>query len=787
MKIKNLYTLIIIALTIHLNSFAQTVVPISDIRENDSSGEPVLTDQTFTVKGVVTSSNQFGNSGPASIQDNSAGISIYGSEFANAVSIGDSVIITSSLTQFRGLTQLNAAAPTILSSGNEVEPEVVTLGQVANQDWSGVEIYESKLVRINGVTITGSGTFASGTNYPISDSTGTLELRVDNDVATLIGSPIPSGKIDLIGVIGQFKYAAPYNDGYQIIPRSIDDLVSDDVPVILTPVISANITTSSFTVYFKTARNGNSEIQYGKTDALELGPIILDTDTTEHIVEIGELDEYTKYYYKAVSTNEVGTSVSSLKTIITASSNPEIGAINVYFNTDVDTSVALPGNYAKGNVSFPEQVISRINQSQYSIDIALYSFYGVPDVEQAIIAAKNRGVKVRFVYENRVIQSGAQALLNAGILMSQKPDDNGLMHNKFAIFDARDTNPANDWVWIGSWNWTSLELNWLNNVVEINDPSLANTYTIEFEEMWGSNNDIPDPTNAKFGSIKSDNTTHSFTIGGIEVESYFSPSDQTESHIVNSINTADTSLYFAILAFTSNPIFYAIETRRNNFFMNDGRGIIADANITGSEFANLQNLFPGEVFDQSTGDKLHHKFGLVDAANSTSNPQTITGSHNWSAAANNSNDENTLIFHDIYIANQYMQAFKAMYNFMGGTSDFEVPVIVSVENKEIIPVKFILEQNYPNPFNPSTTIRYSIPSVERDLSYSNGSELKSALQVSLKVYDMLGRDVATLVNQTQSPGNYAVIFDAIGLASGLYFYKLSVGGFISTKKMILLK
>ena len=288
MKIKNLYTLIIIALTIPLNSFAQTAVPISDIRENDSSGEPVLMGQTFTIKGVVTSSNQFGNSGPASIQDSSAAISVYGSEFANAVSIGDSVIITSSLTQFRGLTQLNAAAPTILSSGNEVEPEVVTLGQVANQDWSGVEIYESKLVRINGVTITGSGTFASGTNYPISDSTGTLELRVDNDVATLIGSPIPSGKIDLIGVIGQFKYAAPYNDGYQIIPRNINDLVSDDVPIILTPVISANITTSSFTVYFKTARNGNSEIQYGKTDALELGPIILDTDTTEHIVEIGE-------------------------------------------------------------------------------------------------------------------------------------------------------------------------------------------------------------------------------------------------------------------------------------------------------------------------------------------------------------------------------------------------------------------------------------------------------------------------------------------------------------------
>ncbi len=779
MKFKKFYMLLILASTITINLFAQTVVPIADIRENNSSGEPLLMDQTFTVKGVVTSSNQFGNSGPASIQDSSAGISIYGTAFANVVNIGDSVILTASLTQYRGLTQLNASAPTILSSGNLVEPEIVTLNQVANQDWAGVELFESKLVRINGVTITGSGTFASGTNYPIADSTGTLDLRVDNDVSTLIGSPIPSGKIDLIGVVQQFKYAADYNSGYQILPRSIDDLVSDDVPIILTPVIGADITTNSFTIYFKTARNGNSEVQYGKTEALELGSIIQDTDTTEHQIELTGLDEFTKYYYKAVSTNDVGTSESSLKTIITATSNPEIGTINVYFNSDVDHSVALPENEANGNVDFQEKIISRINQASYSIDIALYSFFGLPNVEQAIIVAKNRGVKVRFVYESRDIQTGAKALLDAGILMSQRPDENGLMHNKFGIFDARDDDPENDWVWMGSWNWTSLELNWLNNVVEINDPSLADTYTIEFEEMWGSNSDTPDPANAKFGNTKSDNTTHSFTIGGIEVESYFSPSDQTESHIVNSILTADTSIYFAMLAFTSNPIYAAIEARHNNYFMNDGRGIIADANLTGSEFDNLQNLFPGEVFDQSTGNKLHHKFGTVDAANTTSDPQVITGSHNWSAAANTKNDENTLIFHDIYIANQYMQVFKAMYNFMGGTSDFDIPVIVSVEEEKTAPTEFVLEQNYPNPFNPSTTIQYSIPS-----SVIGNKDFRS---VQLKIYDVLGREVATIVDREQAAGNYSIVFDASGLTSGLYFYKLSSGGFISTKKMILIK
>jgi hypothetical protein len=86
--------------------------------------------------------------------------------------------------------------------------------------------------------------------------------------------------------------------------------------------------------------------------------------------------------------------------------------------------------------------------------------------------------------------------------------------------------------------------------------------------------------------------------------------------------------------------------------------------------------------------------------------------------------------------------------------------------------RFILEQNYPNPFNPSTTINYSVSSSEF---------------VALKVYDVLGNEVATLVNEEKPVGSYEVNFDARGLSSGIYFYKLQSGNFIETKKMILLK
>ena len=109
--------------------------------------------------------------------------------------------------------------------------------------------------------------------------------------------------------------------------------------------------------------------------------------------------------------------------------------------------------------------------------------------------------------------------------------------------------------------------------------------------------------------------------------------------------------------------------------------------------------------------------------------------------------------------------------------------IVSVENEKRILTEFSLSQNYPNPFNPSTKIRYNIP--------YDGT--KRALSVQLKVYDVLGREVATLVNKVQQPGNYEVEWNSLStsggqaISSGVYFYKISAGSFIETKKMLILK
>ena len=95
------------------------------------------------------------------------------------------------------------------------------------------------------------------------------------------------------------------------------------------------------------------------------------------------------------------------------------------------------------------------------------------------------------------------------------------------------------------------------------------------------------------------------------------------------------------------------------------------------------------------------------------------------------------------------------------------------------PSEYFLSQNYPNPFNPTTKIEYSIPGEK--------TEPVLPIHVVLKVYDILGNEVKTLINENKITGNYEVSFDASGLASGIYFYKLNAGNFSQTRKMILLR
>jgi hypothetical protein len=114
-----------------------------------------------------------------------------------------------------------------------------------------------------------------------------------------------------------------------------------------------------------------------------------------------------------------------------------------------------------------------------------------------------------------------------------------------------------------------------------------------------------------------------------------------------------------------------------------------------------------------------------------------------------------------------------------------LPVTTVESEPNVLPENFFLSQNYPNPFNPSTKIKFTISSVVI------ASETKQSQLVTLKVFDILGNEVAILVNEEKPNGTYEVEFEGNGLTSGVYIYQLRAGsvsgGFVETKKMVLLR
>ncbi|MEJ5263622.1 MAG: T9SS type A sorting domain-containing protein [Ignavibacterium sp.] len=125
---------------------------------------------------------------------------------------------------------------------------------------------------------------------------------------------------------------------------------------------------------------------------------------------------------------------------------------------------------------------------------------------------------------------------------------------------------------------------------------------------------------------------------------------------------------------------------------------------------------------------------------------------------------------------------------MGFWNVYQKDVLTSVEDEELLPVEFKLEQNYPNPFNPSTRIRFVIPNEVRNLKdFSSQAPRNDKTLVTLIVYDVLGNEVATLVNEEKPAGRYEVEFNAGHLATGIYLCRMQAGNYVSIKKMMLLK
>jgi phosphatidylserine/phosphatidylglycerophosphate/cardiolipin synthase-like enzyme len=784
-------TFTIALLFVMINLVYSQVIPIDSVRVLDANWAPVLINQHVTVKGVVTTQKELG-APTVYFQVPTAGLVCYDTLIGNHVNRGDSIIVTGKVTNYSGLIEFQPVDSfRILASGiTTPAPVSITPAQSRNG-----EQWEGRLIKINGVTDvkTTSGvhatqwtTSSSGTNYWIFVGTDSCQIRIYTST-NIAGTMIPSYPFNVVALMSQYCPSAPYNTGYQIIPRDLNDFTTQSVgPNIITIPAESNITPTSVTLSWQTLNTGDSKVKFFVSDSLGQPVVYSDSvyDASEvinHSIALNNLKPGKIYYAAITSTNASGTSVYSPKYFSTQSHTASTGKFEIYFNYSVDTSVALPNNKANGSIDFQTRIIQRIDSARYSIDLAIYSFDDLINIKQALINAMIRGVKIRIVYDSRNLQQVVSDLIAAGIKVQQRTTTSGLMHNKFFVFDGRDTSASSipkKWIWTGSANMTYQQFYQdVENTIFIQDESLCNTYTREFEEMWGSHNDVNNSSNAKFGSAKLDNTPHIFNINGKRYECYFSASDDISSKIENMINTVNVSINFCIYAFTK----YSIENKMHSKYNPPTvmvRGVFdrsTNGNITNGpvyyEMAGLGGTVwnpTAKVYldNYSVSYLFHDKYILIDAETPSSNPCVETGSYNFSNAANFDNDENALIMYDSLVANQYYQDFVKRLVEAGGTVDVQR---ISSE----IPSKFALNQNYPNPFNPVTNIKFQIP--------ENGF-------VKIKIFDVLGRLVNVLVNKQLTSGNFEAKWDAGNYSSGIYFYSLEVNGNLKeTKSMILVK
>ena len=269
-----------------------------------------------------------------------------------------------------------------------------------------------------------------------------------------------------------------------------------------------------------------------------------------------------------------------------------------------------------------------------------------------------------------------QNLINAGIPVIDDAygvnSGDGFMHNKFAIFDFRDsTSNTDDWIWTGSYNVTDYGTeSHANNAIEVQHHEISRAYTLEFEEMWGSKTNTPNQDSTRFQLLKTDNTQHSFLVDSIPVELYFSPSDHSTQEMISAVASADSTIYFSIFAYTRQDLCDAMRSRwvsgisvKGVFDELDWLGYYSKSrDMTGDPSSNNPWVPSAPVFSDSVHSSwgpelLHHKYMIIDSdCNST--PLTVTGSQNWSNNGEYYNDENSLIIQSSDIANQYLQEFE---------------------------------------------------------------------------------------------------------------------------------
>lgn len=296
------------------------------------------------------------------------------------------------------------------------------------------------------------------------------------------------------------------------------------------------------------------------------------------------------------------------------------------------------GKQITGGPDIP--LAAAIDSARFSVDAAIYSL-SLNSVRDALIHAYRRGVQVRLVMESDNMDSAdVQTLKDAAIPMLGDRRQ-GLMHNKFVVIDRSD-------VWTGSMNFTNdgaYADN--NNMIHIRSEKVAEDYETEFNEMF---------VNDKFGPDPGAATPYPrVTINGTPLDIYFSPDDHVQAALIDLLDNSQTSIYFLAYSFTADPLAEAI--RRRAAAGIKVLGVMEAGQVAtnkGTEYDAFRAAGLDVRLDENQG-LMHHKVMVIDGQ------IVVMGSYNFSASAENTNDENVIVIYNPDIAAQYLQEFQRVY------------------------------------------------------------------------------------------------------------------------------
>ncbi len=293
---------------------------------------------------------------------------------------------------------------------------------------------------------------------------------------------------------------------------------------------------------------------------------------------------------------------------------------------------------AKMEEGGPDQyLVQAIDQARISVDMAAYSF-DLISVRDALLRAHDRGVEVRLVMESTNMNDTVpQRLVQAGIPIIGDYRD-GLMHDKFVVIDRAE-------VWTGSMNFTTAAAyHDNNNLVRIRNTQVADDYETEFKEMFEENFFGPDAIAATPYPV--------VDINGTNVEVYFSPDDHVARRIVQLLRSAQKSIDFMAFSFTASDFGdILVQKAKQGLAVS---GVMESTQVKsnqGTEYIVFRDAKLPVYLDGNPGE-MHHKVFIID------DKIVITGSYNFSASAENTNDENVVIFFSPQIAAYYEAEFQ---------------------------------------------------------------------------------------------------------------------------------